>query len=258
MPRPTVAALLLGLFLLNQHHDVRADENDITVFGAASLTEAMTTIVERYERETGASIRLSFASSSTLARQIEAGAPAQIFGSAAEQWMDYLEERGLIVAGSRISPIGNRLVLVAPAESSLDTVALEPALDLDALLGVDGRLAVGDPAHVPAGIYAQQALEYLGLWQAAEARLARAESVRSALALVELGEAPLGIVYETDAALSDEVRIVGVFPEESHAPVSYPFAIIAGADTPEVMALYTYMTGEPGLAIFADFGFSPR
>lgn len=258
MRRTGFAALVLGLCLLAFSHGAWADDGEITVFGAASLTDAMTAIAERYEEETGTAIRLSFASSSTLARQIEAGAPAQIFGSAAEQWMDYLQEKDLIVVESRVSPIGNHLVLIAPVDSTLADVQLDAHVDLDAMLGQDGRLAVGDPAHVPAGIYARQALEYLGLWQAAEPRLARAENVRSALSLVELGESPLGIVYETDAALSEKVRIVGIFPEESHEPVSYPFAIVAGAETPEVVALFAYMTGEAGLAIFAEYGFSPR
>ncbi len=247
-----------GLAVSGGSAALRADDTEITVFGAASLTNALTAIAEQYESDTGVSVRLSFASSSTLARQIESGAPAHIYGSAAEQWMDYLQQRDLIEGESRISPIGNRLVLIAPRDSDTADVTIDSDLDLALLLGSDGRLAVGDPVHVPAGIYAQQALQFLGLWHEAEPRLARAENVRSALALVELGEAPLGIVYETDAALSDKVRIVGVFPEESHAPVTYPFAIVADAATPQVEELFAYMTGAPGLAIFGRYGFSTR
>lgn len=236
---------------------LRADDA-ITIFGAASLTDALSEIATDYEAETGEAVRLSFASSSTLARQIESGAPAQIYGSAAERWMDYAEERELIESASRVSPIGNRLVLIVPADSALQDVAIAPDFDLLDLLGADGRLAVGDPDHVPAGIYARQSLEALGVWADIEPRLARAENVRSALALVELGEAPLGIVYETDAAISDKVRIVGVFPEESHDPVTYPFAIVAGQASPAVQALFDYITGEAGLTVFARYGFSVR
>lgn len=258
MHRLVLALSLLGLFAVGGPGSLHAQNDEITVFGAASLTDALSAIAQQYEAETGTSVRLSFASSSTLARQIESGAPAQIYGSADEQWMDYLEERGLIEDTSRVSPIANRLVFIVPADSPTGEIEIAPSLDLDALLGADGRLAVGDPAHVPAGIYARQALEYLGLWQQAEPRLARAENVRSALALVELGETPLGIVYQTDAALSDKVRVIGVFPEESHPPVRYPFAIVAGAATPQVEALFAYITGAPGLAIFADYGFGTR
>ncbi len=258
MRRAVLASVLVGLLVAGTVHAPRADDGEITVFGAASLTDALTTIAQRYEAETGAQVRLSFASSSTLARQIESGAPAHIYGSADELWMDYLEEKGLIAADTRTSPIGNRLVLIAPAGSATGEVTIDGNLDLAGLLGPDGRLAVGDPAHVPAGIYAQPALEFLGLWQETEPRLARAENVRSALALVELGETPLGIVYGTDAALSDKVRIVGVFPEESHEPVSYPFAIVAGAANQQVRELFAYITGEQGLAVFDEYGFSTR
>jgi len=236
---------------------LRADDA-ITVFGAASLTEALSDIAEHYEAETGTIVRLSFASSSTLARQIESGAPVQIYGSADVQWMDYLEELGLIEAASRVDPIGNDLVLIVPSDSPVESVAIGSELDLSALLGPDGRMAVGDPAHVPAGIYARQALNSLGLWPQVENRLARAENVRSALALVELGETPLGIVYKTDAAVSQDVRIVGTFAESSHDPVIYPFAIVAGQADQRVRDLLAYITGAPGLAVFAAYGFTPR
>ena len=250
-----LAALLAALLALPPLQAARAAD-EITVFGAASLTDALSEIAAQYEAQTGVVVRLSFASSSTLARQIESGAPAQVYASADVKWMDYLEERDLIAAASRVNPIGNRLVLIVPAASSIETVALVPGLDLMALLGPDGRIAVGDPAHVPAGIYARQALEYLGLWPQAEPRLARAENVRSALALVQLGETPLGIVYGTDAAVGRDIRVVGAFPEESHDPIVYPFGIVKGQGETLARAFLDYATGAPGLEIFERHGFS--
>ncbi len=198
----------------------------VTVFAAASLTNALQDIGEAYTAKTGKRLRFSFASSSVLAKQIEAGAPAHIFVSADEAWMDYLQERNAIATGTRVSPIGNRLVLVAPADSPLTPAALSRGFDLAGLLGPNGRLAVGDPAHVPAGIYAKDAMTALGLWQGVESRLARADNVRAALALVETGEAPLGVVYATDAAASRKIKVVAAFPAGSHKPVTYPFAIV--------------------------------
>jgi molybdate transport system substrate-binding protein len=201
-------------------------------------------------------VRFSFAASSTLARQIEAGAPAQIYASANETWMDYLADRALIEPDSRISPVGNRLVLIAPVAGAADAVTITPDLDIAAMLGADGRLAVGDPAHVPAGIYAAQALKSLGLWDALAPRLARMGNVRAALALVEHGEAPLGIVYATDARITQGVRVVGTFPADSHPPITYPFAIVKGAGSDAVRALFAYITGAPGLAVLEAYGFS--
>lgn len=248
-----VVAAVLG-FGMTAPQARSADE--ITVFAAASLTDALGTIARQYEAETGVVVRLSFASSSALARQIEAGAPAQVYASADVKWMDYLEERDLIDAASRVSPIGNSLALIVPSDSAIDAVALAPGLDLAALLAPDGRIAMGDPAHVPAGIYGRQALEYLGLWPVAETRLARAENVRSALALVQLGETPLGIVYLTDAAVARNVRVVGVFPPESHDPVTYPFAIVKEQAGPQARGFLDYATGAAGLAVFESYGFS--
>lgn len=227
-----------------------------TVFAAASLTNALEAIADRYRTETGARVRLSFAASSTLARQIEAGAPAQIFASANERWMDRLAGRSLVDAATRVSPIGNRLVLIAPAGTARGQVEVTRDLDLGALLGPGGRLAVGDPAHVPAGLYAKQALQTLGLWAGVAPRLARADNTRAALALVARGEAPLGIVYATDAAISDRVEVIGIIPAGAHAPITYPFAIVRGADTAEVRALFAYITGAPGRALFRAHGFT--
>lgn len=232
----------------------------VTVFAAASVTNAMEEIGELF-REKGEEAQFSFASSSTLARQIEAGAPAQIFVSANEEWMDYLAERDLIEPATRVSPISNRLVLIAPSDSDLTSIEITGSTDFASPLGSHGRLAVGDPEHVPAGIYAKQALERLGAWTSLEPRLARADNVRAALALVETGEAPLGIVYSTDAAASTGVKVIGTFPPTSHDAITYPFAIVkdpGGGDVigEEAKALFSLMTGTEGLAIFARYGFA--
>lgn len=230
---------------------------EVVIFAAASLTNAMQDVGKAYEERTGNKLKYSFASSSTLAKQIEAGGPAQIFASANEKWMDYLAERKLIVEGTRVSPIGNRLVLIAPADSELKPLEVTDALDIPALLGADNRLAVGDPAHVPAGIYAKDALTKLKLWDGVEAKLARADNVRAALALVETGEAPLGIVYSTDAAASRKIRVLGAFPADSHTPVTYPFAIVKveGEDKPEVKKVFEFLTGTESMAIYSKHGF---
>ena len=228
----------------------------IIVFAAASLTDALQDIATAYEKKTGAQIVNSFASSSTLARQIENGAPAEIFASADNQWMDYLAARGLIETATRKSPIGNALVLIAPSDSALGPRAIDSRLDWAKLLG-GGRLAVGDPDHVPAGIYAKQALQSLGAWDLLEPHLARAEDVRAALVYVDRGEAPLGIVYLTDARADAKVKIVGVFPQTSHPPIVYPFALVKGASAP-ARAYFAFLTGKSALAIFARYGFSVK
>ena len=230
-------------------------QEPLTVFAAASLTDAMTEAGNAYREKSGVLLRFSFASSSTLARQIEAGAPADIFASANEQWMDYLEERGLIAAKTRTSPIANRLALVAPKATEPVQATVNAALDLPGLLGAGERLAVGDPAHVPAGIYARQALEDLGYWVELEPRLARADNVRAALALVERGETPLGIAYATDARIAEGVAVLGLFPETSHDPISYPFALTAETERAEARDFLAFLTGDEGLAIFKRFGF---
>ncbi|MFZ4409845.1 MAG: molybdate ABC transporter substrate-binding protein [Paracraurococcus sp.] len=202
-------------------------------------------------------LRLSFAASSALARQIEQGAPADLFLSADEPWMDYLAQRGLIVPETRTSPLGNALVLVAPAESPLAPLALGPGTDLAALLGPQGRLATGDPAHVPVGLYARAALESFGQWAALAPRLARAENVRAALLLVARGEAPLGIVYLTDARASRGVKVLGSFPPGSHPPVTYPFAVTRrAAGRAEARALLAFLAGPGAAETWRRFGFT--
>lgn len=224
----------------------------LTVFAAASLTDAMTAAGEVYERQTGEQLRFSFASSSTLARQIEAGAPADLYASANEKWMDWLETRGLVLPGTRTSPVANGLVLIAPEN---DKPPKDESIEnLPELLGTQGRLAMGDPAHVPAGIYGMQALKSLGLWTRLRPRLAAADNVRAALALVERGEAPYGIVYATDARIAG-VRVVEPFPDTAHSPITYPFALIGGGNGKQAGKFLAFLTSEEGLAIFERFGF---
>jgi len=229
----------------------------VTVFAAASLTDAMGEIARVYGARSGTAIRSAFAGSSTLARQIESGAPADLFFSADEEWMDYLDRRARLEPGTRIARLGNRLVLVAPAGSSF-RVTLHKGADLRPMLGTSGRLATGDPASVPAGRYAQQALVSLGLWETVGPRIARAENVRVALAYVERGEAPLGIVYSTDAAAAKGVRVVGEFPPGTHAPISYPLALVAGRATPAARDLRAFLLGEEAGTVFRKHGFSLR
>jgi molybdate transport system substrate-binding protein len=243
---------LLALCLLLAPFMARAEE--LTVFAAASLTDAMKDISVQWAQAGHQPLRMSFGSSSTLARQIEQGAPANVFASADEKWMDYLADKKLIVSDTRKDLLGNDLVLVVPANKSQHTT-IGHGFDLLGMLGPDGRVATGDPAHVPVGIYAEQALKKLGIWEAVLPRLARADDVRSALLLVERGEAPAGIVYATDAAVSKAVMVAGTFPADSHDPVSYPFAVVKAGDTPEARALMAYLDGPQTRAIFEKRGF---
>jgi molybdate transport system substrate-binding protein len=231
-----------------------ARAQDLTVFAAASLTDAMKDVSAEWTQAGHQPLRMSFGSSSTLARQIEQGAPANLFASADEKWMDYLAERKLIAADTRKDLLGNDLVLVVAADKP-QHVTIGPGFDLLGLLGPNGRIATGDPAHVPVGIYAEQALKKLGQWDAVAPRLARTDDVRSALLLVERGEAPAGIVYATDAAVSKAVMIAGTFPPDSHDPISYPFAVTRSGDTPEARALMAFLAGPQARTIFVQRGF---
>jgi molybdate transport system substrate-binding protein len=242
----------LALLLL----PVAARAQALTVFAAASLTNALTDISALWQAAGHAAPKLSFAASSTLARQIEAGAPANLFASADVKWMDYLAQKHLIAAGTRINLLRNDLVLVEPAGRPASDTVIGPGFPLATVLGPNGRLAVGDPTNVPAGIYAAQALKMLGLWNVAKDRLAPAEDVRSALLLVERGEAPAGIVYATDAAVSDKVVIAGRFPADSHDPIVYPFAVTASGDTPEARALLAFLKGPEARTAFQKRGFA--
>jgi molybdate transport system substrate-binding protein len=228
---------------------------EVTLFAAASLTNALDEALAAYAVTSGVKARTNYAASSALARQVEQGAPADIFLSADEPWMDYLAARKLVEPATRASRLSNRLVLVVPSTNPMN-VAIAPGFNLAGLLGASGRLSTGDPSNVPAGRYAQQALTKLGVWGIAEPRLARADNVRAAMVLVERGEAPLGIVYATDAAVSSRVRVAGVFPADSHAPISYPFAIVAGRGRPEVRALFAHLLGGEAAAVFRKHGFT--
>jgi molybdate transport system substrate-binding protein len=242
-------------FLLVLLLPLLARAQTLTVFAAASLTDAMNDISTQWTQAGHPALRLSFASSSTLARQIEEGAPANLFASADEKWMDYLADKKLIAGDTRKDLLGNSLVLIVPSDKPLH-VTIAPGFDLPGLLGPNGRLATGDPKHVPVGIYAEQALKKLGLWDAVAPHLASTEDVRSALLLVERGESPVGIVYGTDAAVSKAVIVAGTFPESSHDPVSYPFAVTKSGDTPDARSLLTFLSGPQARAIFVKRGFT--
>jgi molybdate transport system substrate-binding protein len=265
MRRRTLVALGAGLpaavaLLPWPTHGMRpaAPGESLTVFAAASLQPAMEAIARLYARQGGGAVRFSFAASGTLARQIEQGAPAGVYASADEAWMDWLQQRGLIVPESRRSLLGNRLVLVVPVASAVRTVDLVPGFDLDALLGTGGRWVTGDPASVPVGRYAQAALERLGAWPAAARRLVRTESVRVALGFVERGEVGAAVVYGTDALGSNRVRVVGTFPADSHPPIRYPFAAIARQDTPAARAFLRFCESPAAIAVWKQYGFLVR
>jgi molybdate transport system substrate-binding protein len=226
----------------------------ITVFAAASLTNALQDLGDAFTKETSIPVRFSFAASSALARQIENGAPADIFFSADLEWMDYLQSRNLIQRDTRHDVLGNRLVLIAPSDS-LVKLKIEPNFALAAALG-KGRLATGDPDSVPAGRYAREALTTLGVWSSVEGHLVRADSVRSALAFVDRGEAQLGIVYETDALIDKRVRVVDVFPASSHLPIKYPVALTTAAKGGAAKFL-AYIRGPAGELAFKASGFTP-
>lgn len=235
-----VSALLAGTAWAGQ----------VTVFAAASSTDALTEVIEAFNAQGEHKAVASFASSSTLAKQIEAGAPAGIFLAANPRWMEYVDERGL--AKEHQSFVGNRVVLVAPSGAEREFM-LEPGVDL--VSSLDGRrIAIGDPDHVPAGLYAKAGLEHLGIWDAVAPHLARAKDVRAALAYVERAETPLGFVYATDAVASGKVTVLSVFPDGAHPPVTYPVARLS--DDEAARAFYTYLTSEEGFGVFARLGFS--
>ncbi len=253
----TVLLLLAAVILTFEPAPVRADQ--VTVMAASSLTGAMRDLGQAWAAAGKPPPRFVFAASSALARQVEQGAPADIFASADEPWMDYLQQRHLIVTNSRVSPLGNRLVLIAPrsqANGQSADIALTPGVDLLAGLGAQGRIATGDPASVPVGKYAQAALTSLGIWDRVSPRLARAENVRAALLLVERGEVPLGIVYATDAAASNGVRVLASFPDDTHPPITYPFALTVRGDRPEARALLAFLVGPEAAPVYRRLGFS--
>jgi molybdate transport system substrate-binding protein len=231
---------------------VPATKPPLTVYAAASLTDVLNDAGAAFERRTGTPVRFSFASSSLLAKQIEAGTRADAFVSADQEWMDYLASRAMLRANTRVNVASNRLVLVAPSDSAV-RLKIAPGFPIASALG-GGRLALGDPASVPAGRYARTALTNLGVWASVEGRVAAAENVRAALTFVARGEAPLGVVYATDAQAERRVRVVDTFPADTHPPVTYPAAVLASA-TAEAAAFVTFLTMPEAQAIFARYGF---
>jgi molybdate transport system substrate-binding protein len=245
MRRIVLAAALLLVAAM-----ARADT--VTVFAAASLREALEANARAFEARSGHKVVVAHAASSALARQVEAGAPAELFLSADVEWVAYLEAKGLLAAGSRRDLLGNELVLVAPAASKVQ-LRLEPGADVAAALG-GKRIALANPDAVPAGKYARAAFRALGAWGAIEARVAAADNVRAALALVARGEVPLGVVYRTDALAEKGVRIVDVFPASSHPAIVYPLVATRKA-RPAALAFATFLASREALATFAKHGF---
>jgi molybdate transport system substrate-binding protein len=224
----------------------------LLVFAAASLTNVLGELSVDWEKSSRLPVKLSFAASSVLARQIEAGGSADVFISADQEWMDYLQSRNLLDKSSRRNLIGNRLVLIAPADSKIE-LKIAPGFNIADALG-KGRLSTGDPDTVPVGRYARSALTTLGVWDQVADRLVRADNVRSAMLFVARGEVPLGIVYATDAAVDSKVRVVDVFPASSHAPITYPAAAVKDA-RPEASAFIAFLAGEHAHVAWRKFGF---
>ena len=225
----------------------------VTVFAAASLQTALDDVARQYTQTTGNVVNLSYGGSSALARQIQYGAPAQVFLSANAAWMDMLAQQGLLIPGTRINLLSNRLVLIAPSDAKT-SLGVGPDMDLAAALGKD-RLAMALIDAVPAGIYGRAALQSLGQWQSVQDRIAQTDNVRAALRLVSAGEAPLGIVYATDAAADPSVQVLGEFPENSHPQILYPLARLKDEDTPEAQAFAAFLTTPQARAIFDRHGF---
>jgi molybdate transport system substrate-binding protein len=251
--RGLLLALILG-FLAVPFLSAAAQAADVTVFAAASLKNALDDAAKRYEAKTGDKVIVSYAASSALAKQIENGAPADIFFSADLDWMDYLEHNKLIDTASRHTLLGNTLVLIAPKDSTASLV-IEKNFPLLQALGADGKLAMASVDTVPAGKYGKAALSYLGVWDAVSPRAAQAENVRAALALVAKGEAPLGIVYGTDAKSEPAVRVVGTFPEDSHPQILYPVALTASAK-PEAVKFLEFLLSPEAAPSFESQGFT--
>jgi molybdate transport system substrate-binding protein len=248
------AAIVVGfLSALTGAPAANAQDGTVIVFAAASLRNVIDDFNAAFARISGIKVVPSYAASSALARQIEQGAPADVFISADIAWMDYLQQRMLILTKTRFDLAGNRLVLIVPKDSKIADVNIGPRLDLAALAGA-GRIATGDVRAVPAGRYAKAALEKLGAWAGAEPKLAQVENVRAALLLVARGEAPLGIVYETDAKVEPGVRIVGRFPEKSHPPIVYPAALTATVK-PEAARYHRFLHSGTSLVFFERYGF---
>jgi molybdate transport system substrate-binding protein len=248
------AALAAALAFAVLPYPAKSQDRSITVFAAASMKNALDDVDAAFTKKTGIKVVASYDASSALMKQIEGGAPADVFVSADLKWMDYGSQKKLIKDDSRVNLLGNALVLIAPKDSKIDNAAIGPGFDLAKLAG-DGRIATGDVKAVPVGIYAQAALEKLGVWSSVEPKMAMTGNVRAALVLVARGEAPLGIVYSTDAKVEPGVKVVGVFPESSHDPIIYPAAATIGAK-PDATAYLEFLRSAASKTIFDNYGFT--
>jgi len=246
--------ILLALSSTVWNSPASAQGQKLIIFAAASLKDALDEVNVAYQHENSQETATSYAASSTLAKQIEAAAPADVFISADLDWMDYLAKRNLIKPETRANLLGNRLVLIAPVNSPLN-LAIAPNFPLAQALG-NGRLAIADPNGVPAGRYGKAALESLGVWSTIADRLAPAENVRAALALVARGETPLGIVYQTDAASDKDVKIVGIFPQDTHPPIIYPIAVVVSSTNPAALGYLAYLKSRAARPTFEKHGFT--
>lgn len=256
MRRLRTGFLCLLIWLCAAAHGAeRSAPPTLTVFAAASLTDVLQQIGAEYTRMRSVPVRYSFAASSALAKQIESGAAIDVFMSADQQWMNYLQARNRIDVASRRDIVANRLALVAPVDSTI-SLKIGPGMALRAALGPQGRLATGDPDAVPVGRYAKAALLSLGVWSEVESRLVRAENVRAALAYVARGEVPLGIVYLTDARIEPKVRLVGLFPESSHESITYPVAATTSASS-RARDFIAFLDSPTARTIFEKAGFQP-
>jgi molybdate transport system substrate-binding protein len=251
--RRVLAAFAAAIAMAALTQAAVAQEKSITVFAAASLKNALDEVDDLFTKQSGIKVVSSYAASSSLMKQIEQGAPADVFLSADVDWMDYGIKHNVIKNDTRKDLLGNRLVLIAPKDSKIGNVTIAPGFDLAGLVG-SGHIATGDVRAVPAGLYAKAALEKLGIWSSVESKIAMAENVRAALVLVARGEAPLGIVYETDAKVDPSVKIVGVFPEDSHPPIIYPVAMTKDAK-PDAAQYLAFLTTPEAKAVFERYGF---
>jgi molybdate transport system substrate-binding protein len=232
----------------------RAQGGDVVVFAAASLKNALDDVNAQWQKETGKKAAISYGASSALAKQIEQAAPAQMFISADLDWMDYVAQKNLIKPDTRSNLLGNRIVLIAPKDKA-QAIDIKPGFDLAKVVG-DGRLAMANVDSVPAGKYGKASLEKLGVWDSVSGKLAQAENVRAALLLVSRGEAPAGIVYQTDAAADPNVKIIGTFPEDTHPPIVYPIALTASASNPDAAAFLAYVKSAKARPLFEAQGFT--
>lgn len=252
--RKTVSVVMGAAALLTATSTGSLAQDEVLVFAAASLKNAVDGVIQSWQSQPGNEATVSYAGSSMLAKQIEQGAPADIFISADLAWMDYLSEQGLTVSESEQRLLGNRLALIAPAGSSASAV-IGAGFDLDGLVG-DGRLAMANVNAVPAGRYGKAALESLNVWASVADKVAQTDNVRATLALVAAGEAPLGIVYKTDATAEPAVRIIDIFPESSHPPVVYPIAILSASTNPHAIELWRFFRSPAARKHFEAQGFT--